>query len=79
MAEDTTVNSQVTDAVTQGNLTVVGVAPAQAAGLLYQTVAHSISLALSNATHAQGCLAQIGNAGTAAAIAIINAAAIQRT
>ena len=78
MAFPTPVNDQVTDAVTQANLTVLGAAPAQAVGVVYQTVAHAVSLAMSNATHAQGCLAQIGNAATAAAIATINAAAPPR-
>ena len=79
MAYPTSVNSQITDAVTQTNLSVVGEAPAQAAGLVYQTVAHSISLAMSNATHAQGCLAQIGNAATAATIAVLTEAARPRS
>jgi hypothetical protein len=77
MAEVTSVNAQITDDVTQANLSVLGQAPAQAAGLVYQTVAHSISLAMANAQHAQGGLAQIGNAATSAAVGVILAAAVK--
>jgi Killing trait len=79
MADVTPVNGQITDAITQANLTVLGDAPAQAAGLVYQTVAHSISLAMANAQHAQGSLAQIGNAATSAAVGVILAAARRAT
>jgi hypothetical protein len=75
MATETTVNSQITDAVTQANLTVLGDAPAQAAGLVYQTIAHSISLAMVSAQQAQAGLAQIGNAVTSSAVAVVLAAA----
>jgi len=49
--------------------------------LIYQTMAHSISLAMENAQQAQGALQQIGNAGTASAITtILNAVgAAQKT
>jgi len=35
-----TVNSQITDAVTQTNVKVVAEAPAMAMGSIYQTMAH---------------------------------------
>ena len=71
MANDTAVNSQITDAVTQTNVKVLGEAPAQAMALVYQTMAHSISLAMQNAMQAQGGLQQIGNAVTSTAVRMI--------
>lgn len=67
MADNTPVNSQITDAVTQTNVKVLGEAPAQALAALYQTMAHSISLSMQNAMQAQGGLQQIGNAITSTA------------
>ena len=75
MADATAVNSQITDAVTLANVKVLGEAPAQSMALIYQTMAHSISLAMENAQQAQGGLQQIGNAVTSSAITmILNAA-----
>jgi len=75
MADHTPVNAQITDAVTQSNVKVLGEAPAQSMALIYQSMAHSISLAMQNAQQAQGGLQQIGNAVTSSAITmIINAA-----
>ena len=71
MATDTAVNSQITDAVTQTNVKVLGEAPAQAMALVYQTMAHSISLAMQNAMQAQGGLQQVGNAVTSSAVKMI--------
>lgn len=48
-----TVDGQVTDAVTQANVTVVGSAPAMVVGMLYQTTMHALTLAMQNATFAQ--------------------------
>ena len=81
MPYGSTVNAQITDAVTQTNVKVLGEAPAQSMALIYQTMAHSISLAMENAQQAQGALQQIGNAGTASAITtILNAVgAAQKT
>lgn len=53
MAFPTAVNSQITDAITQTNVKVVGEAPAMAMGSLYQTIANSISMAAANAVSAQ--------------------------
>jgi Killing trait len=71
MAHDTPVNGQITDAVTQTNVKVLGEAPAQSMALVYQTMAHSISLAMENAQQAQGGLQQIGNAVTSSAVTMI--------
>jgi hypothetical protein len=75
MADATLVNGQITDAVTQTNVKVLGEAPAQSMALVYQTMAHSISLAMENAQQAQGGLQQIGNAVTSSAITMIMNAA----
>jgi Killing trait len=77
MADNTLVNGQITDAVTQTNVKVVAEAPAQSMALIYQTMAHSISLAMENAQQAQGGLQQIGNAVTSSAITMILNAAKQ--
>ncbi len=53
MAFPTSVNSQITDAVTQANLKVLGDAPAVAIGNLYQATAQALSNAAHNATMAQ--------------------------
>lgn len=62
-----TVNSQVTDSVTQTNVKVVAEAPAQAMGLVYQTMAHSISLSMQNAMQAQSSQQNINIAVTSSA------------
>lgn len=51
MAE--TVNSQITDAVTQSNVKVVGESPAMAMGTLYQSMAHSTGMMYENAVNNQ--------------------------
>ena len=48
MAEETTVNAQITDAVTRSSVKVLAEAPAQSMALVYQTAAHSLSLAMEN-------------------------------
>jgi hypothetical protein len=53
MAFPTSVNDQITDAVTQSNVKVVGEAPAMAMGSIYQTMAHSTGILLQNAVAAQ--------------------------
>ena len=45
MAFPTAVNSQITDAVTQTNVKVLGDAPAMAMGNLYQATAQALALA----------------------------------
>ncbi|WP_298513114.1 RebB family R body protein [uncultured Kordia sp.] len=47
------VNPQITDAVTQSNVKVVGEAPAMALGNVYQSAAHSTGLMFENAVNAQ--------------------------
>ncbi len=50
---NTTVNEQVTDAITQTNVKVVAEAPAMAMGSVYQTMAHSTGILFENAVSAQ--------------------------
>ncbi len=65
------VNSQITDAVTQTNVNVVGEAPAQAMGTLYQVAAHSNGLAMENAVSNQQNLNQLNPSIVAQAISMI--------
>ena len=53
MAFPTAVNNQITDAVTQANVKVLGDAPALAMGNLYQATAQALANAAHNATNAQ--------------------------
>ena len=68
MAE-TKVNQQVTDAVAQANVSVVGVAPAMATGSLYQSLAYSMGLAALNAVYAQQQANIVHEAATAECVA----------
>ncbi len=71
MADGVLVNSQITDAVTQTNVKVVGESPATAVALATQVMAQSVGLAMENATQTQGGMQQVNNAATAALIAMI--------
>lgn len=51
--EGSAVNGQVTDAITQTNVKVLGEAPAMAMGSLYQTIGNSVAMAAANAVYAQ--------------------------
>jgi 4-hydroxyphenylpyruvate dioxygenase-like putative hemolysin len=53
MAFPTSVNSQITDSVTQANVSVLGSSPALAMGNLYQATAQALANAAHNATMAQ--------------------------
>lgn len=48
MAFPTSLNSQITDAVTQSNVKVIGEAPAIALASLYQAIAHAAGIAGEN-------------------------------
>jgi hypothetical protein len=52
MAFPTAVNDQITDSVTQANVQVLGVAPAQAMSSLFQATAQAMGNAAHNATMA---------------------------
>ena len=53
MSFPTTVNDQITDAVTQANVKVLAEAPAMAMGSMFQTMAHSTGILFENAVSAQ--------------------------
>ena len=57
-----TVNPQITDAVTQTNATVLGESPAQSMGMIYQSMAHSMSLLMQNSVASQGGMQQLNTA-----------------
>ena len=61
MAE-TVVNSQITDAITQTNVKVLAEAPAQSMAMVYQTMAHSLSLSMQNAVSSQNAMQQLNAA-----------------
>lgn len=64
MAEPTTVNGQITDAVTQSNTKVIGEAPAMAMATLYQSTAQALGMAAQNAVYAQQQMAVSVQAAT---------------
>ena len=64
MALPTPVNGQITDAVTQSSVKVLGDAPAMAMGAIYQSLAHSTSILYENAASAQQQLAIAAQAAT---------------
>lgn len=68
------VDARVTDSIAQVNAQVLGVAPAQAMGTLYQTSAASAGIALQNAVHAQRSQYALNDAATVQAIALLHAA-----
>jgi hypothetical protein len=75
MAFPTSVNSQITDSITQANVEVLGASPAVAMGNLYQAVAQALANAAHNATMAQQQMWITAQAATAAGVAQIYAAA----
>lgn len=71
----TTVNSQVTDAVTQTNVQVLGEAPAMALASLYQATAAAMANAAHNATNAQQQAFVTAQAATTMCVATLMGAA----
>ena len=76
MADELKVNEQITDAVTQTNLQVLGESPAQALGSLYQMAAHANGMALQNSVSNQQNLNQLNTTIVAEAIKIIKSAGV---
>ena len=66
-----TVNGQITDSVTQANVKVLGDAPAQAMGSLYQAIGQSIGLAAQNAVTAQQQANVIHQAATTMGVTLL--------
>jgi hypothetical protein len=71
MAEPTPVNGQITDAITQGDLTALGNAPAMAMGTLYQHMAHATGILFQNAVAAQQQAAITAQAATVQGVATL--------
>ncbi|SDE36102.1 RebB family R body protein [Kordiimonas lacus] len=71
MADNTPVNSQITDAITQTNVTVLGEAPAMAIGALSQAMSSSLAVMFANATAAQQQQNIVAQAATAQGVATI--------
>jgi killing trait domain-containing protein len=71
MAFPTSVNSQITDSVTQSNVEVVGDAPAVAMGNLYQATAQALANAAHNATTAQQQTAIVAQAATTQGVSLL--------
>ncbi|WP_334127897.1 RebB family R body protein [Sneathiella sp.] len=71
MANDTPVNSQITDSITQTNLAVVGGAPAQSMGTVYQMMAQAVGVSMQNAVANQQNMNTIDNAIVSQGIAML--------
>ncbi|MCX8508032.1 MAG: RebB family R body protein [Rhodobacteraceae bacterium] len=65
------VNTQITDAVTQTNVKVLGEAPAQAMATLYQIAAQAAGIAISNANSNQANMNALNPTIVASAIKIL--------
>jgi hypothetical protein len=65
------VNPQITDAVTQAEVTVLGDAPAMAMGNLYQVSAQSFGMMMQNAAAAQQQLNITAQAATTQGVAML--------
>jgi len=74
MAIPTPVNGQITDAVTQANVTVLGEAPAVATGNLLQVSAQAFGMMMQNAATSQQQLNITAQAVTTAGVAALYAA-----
>ena len=80
MAFPTSVNSQITDSVTQASVNVLGDAPAVAMGNLYQTAAAAAGQAIQNAVTNQQNLNVLAEAVTTASVkSLIDGATITTT
>lgn len=71
MASDTPVNSQITDAITQTSLAVVGAAPAQSMGTVYQMMAQAVGVSMQNAVANQQNMNMIDNAIVSQGVAML--------
>ncbi|MEI9886876.1 MAG: RebB family R body protein [Rhizomicrobium sp.] len=71
MALPTPVNGQITDAVTQANVTVLGDAPSMAMGNLFQVAAQSFGLMMQNAAAAQQQVNITAQAATTQGVALL--------
>ncbi|WP_417451214.1 RebB family R body protein [Kordiimonas sp.] len=68
MAMPTPVNGQITDAITQANVTTLGQSPSMAVGVLSQSLAQSLSILYANSVSAQNNMSVVAQAATARAV-----------
>lgn len=68
-----TVNPQITDAITQTNVKVLGEAPAQSLAVVYQVLGQTVSLTMQNGASAQQNMQTVAAAATARAVELIMA------
>ncbi|GBF82095.1 RebB family R body protein [Aphanothece sacrum] len=61
------VNPQITDAVATTNVKVLAEVPAYAMGIVYQTMSHSLSLVMENASDGQTNMQKVNSAIASAA------------
>ena len=73
MADQTPVNAQITDTISQTNVTVLGEAPSVALGNLYQASAQTFGMMMQNAAAAQQQLNITAQAVTAQGVALLYA------
>lgn len=71
MADPSLVNGQITDAVTQANVKVLGDAPAMALGTVYQVLAQATGLSMQNAVNAQQQMNVVNQAVTTQGVALL--------
>ena len=75
MADNTPVNSQVTDSISQTSVTTLGSAPALTLAQLYQATAQALAQAAFASVHAQQQQFMLSQAATVAGITALYAAA----
>ena len=71
MASPSPVNAQITDAVTQTSVALLGAAPALAMANLYQATAQALANAAHNATHSQQQYVIASQAATVQGVALL--------
>lgn len=71
MADPTLVNGQITDAVTQTNVKILGEAPGHAMAMVYQTMAQAVGIGMQNATAAQQSMTTLSQAATVQGINLL--------
>jgi len=71
MADPTLVNGQITDAVTQTNVKILGDAPGQAMGMVYQVMGQAVGIGMQNAVTAQQQMTALSQAATTQGINLL--------
>ncbi|MEM7049614.1 MAG: RebB family R body protein [Acidobacteriota bacterium] len=71
MADPTLVNGQITDAVTQSNVKILGEAPGEALAMVYQVMGHSVGIGMQNAVTAQQQMTTLSQAATTQGINLL--------